>query len=96
MLNQKEINNLSNAFNNFGKAMSEVAYAFVDLASKVFSNTWDVLKKINLDKQLSRKKFIKILMSKGIQRNEANKIAWEIHQKYGKYTVGDLLSGIKK
>lgn len=35
-------------------------------------------------------------MSKGIQRNEANKIAWEIHKKYGKYTVRYLLSAIKK
>ena len=91
-----ENSNLSKAFNKLGKAMSEVANVFVDLASKAFSDAWDVLKKINLDKKLTRKKFIKLLMSKGIQRNEANKIAWQIHQKYGKYTVGDLLPAIKK
>ena len=91
-----ENNSLSKAFNRLGKSMSEVVNAFVDLGSKVFSNLLDVFKKINLDKKLSRKKFIKLLMSKGIQRNEANKIAWEVHKKYGKYTVGEFIVNYKK
>ncbi len=89
-------NSLSNDFNKLVETMVEVVNKLVDLASEAFSNAWQALKKINLNKNLSRKKFIKLLMSKGIQRNEANIIAWEIHKKYGKYTVGDLLSAIKK
>lgn len=40
---------------------------------------------------LSRKKFIKLLMSKGIGRNGANEIAKYILKKNGRYTMIDLL-----
>lgn len=48
---------------------------------------------INIDKSipLTRKKFIKLLMSKGIQRNGANEIAKHVLKKHGKYTMVDLL-----
>ena len=89
-------NSFIDNFNKMGKAISELVNALADSFSKAFSNAWQTLTKINLDKKLSKKKFIKLLMSKGIQRNEANKIACEIHKKYGKYTVRDLLLAIKK
>lgn len=40
---------------------------------------------------LSRKKFIKLLMAKGIGRNGANEIAKHVLKKYGRYTMIDLL-----
>lgn len=40
---------------------------------------------------LSRKKFIKLLMSKGIGRNGANEIAKHVLKKNGRYTMIDLL-----
>ncbi len=40
---------------------------------------------------LSRKKFIKLLMSKGIGRNGANEIAKYILKKNGRYTMMDVL-----
>lgn len=40
---------------------------------------------------LSRKKFIKLLMSKGIGRNGANEIAKYVLKKNGRYTVLDIL-----
>lgn len=40
---------------------------------------------------LSRKKFIKLLMAKGIGRNGANEIAKYILKKNGRYTMIDLL-----
>lgn len=40
---------------------------------------------------LSRKKFIKLLMSKGISRNGANEIAKYVLKKNGRYTMIDLL-----
>lgn len=48
---------------------------------------------INIDNasKLTRKKLIKLLMSKGIQRNGANEIAKYLLKKNGKYTTFDLL-----
>ena len=40
---------------------------------------------------LSRKKFIKLLMSKGIGRNGANEIAKHVLKKNGRYTMIDIL-----
>lgn len=40
---------------------------------------------------LSRKKFIKLLMSKGIGRNGANEIAKHVLKKNGRYTMMDVL-----
>lgn len=41
--------------------------------------------------KLTRKKLIKLLMSKGIQRNGANEIAKYLLKKNGKYTMFDLI-----
>lgn len=48
---------------------------------------------INIDNstKLTRKKLIKLLMAKGIQRNGANEIAKHVLKKNGKYTMFDLL-----
>ena len=40
---------------------------------------------------LSRKKFVKLLMAKGIGRNGANEIAKHVLKKNGRYTMLDLL-----
>lgn len=47
--------------------------------------------KINDSTKLTRKKFIKYLMSRGIQRNGANEIAKYLLKKNGGYTFYDLL-----
>jgi hypothetical protein len=56
-------------------------------------STTNLSMNINIDKSipLTRKKFIKLLMSKGIQRNGANEIAKHVLKKHGKYTMVDLL-----
>lgn len=48
---------------------------------------------INVEKSetISRKKFVKLLMSKGIQRNSANEIAKYVLNRNGRYTLFDLL-----
>ena len=48
---------------------------------------------INIDSsiKLTRKKLIKLLMSKGIQRNGANEIAKYVLNKNRKYTMFDLM-----
>lgn len=48
---------------------------------------------INIDNsmKLTRKKLVKLLMSKGIQRNGANEIAKYVLKKNGKYNMFDLM-----
>lgn len=56
-------------------------------------STTELSMTLNIDysKKLTRKKLIKLLMSKGIQRNGANEIAKYLLKKNGKYTMFDLL-----
>lgn len=46
---------------------------------------------ISASEKLNRKKLIKLLMAKGIQRNGANEIAKYLLKKNGRYTIFDLL-----
>lgn len=46
---------------------------------------------IDGSKVLTRKKLVKLLMSKGIQRNGANEIAKYVLKKNGKYTMFDMM-----
>lgn len=93
----ESINKMSEAFIKFGESISEVAISIVDVYSNIFNNVWSQVKEITkgLDKKISRKRFVKLLMSQGIQRNKANKIACEIHEKKGKYTLLDYVLTIK-
>ena len=52
---------------------------------------WTMSVNIEKSETISRKKFVKLLMSKGIQRNGANEIAKYILNKNGKYSLLDLL-----
>lgn len=56
-------------------------------------STTELSMTINIDSslKLTRKKLVKLLMSKGIQRNGANEIAKHVLKKNGKYTMFDLL-----
>lgn len=56
-------------------------------------STTELSMTINIDSsvKLTRKKLIKLLMAKGIQRNGANEIAKHVLKKNGKYTMFDLL-----
>lgn len=47
--------------------------------------------KIKNSMKLTRKRLIKLLMSKGIQRNGANEIAKYLLKKNGEYTIFDLM-----
>ena len=44
----------------------------------------------SMAKWVSRKRFVKLLMSREIQRNEAKEIANRIFNKYGRYTTYDI------
>lgn len=96
-MNSESIDRMTEAFRKFGEAMGDVAQAIIEVFGEIFSNAWLQIKEITkgLDKNISRKRFVKLLMSNGIQRNEANKIAWKVHTEKGKYTLLDYALTIK-
>lgn len=70
-----------------GTVELEQSYPYEDLSI----SQWTMSVNIEKSETISRKKFIKLLMSKGIQRNGANEIAKYILNKNGKYSLMDLL-----
>ncbi len=96
-MNTESIDRMNEAFRNLGTAMGELARSIVDVFNEAFSNAWEQIKALYfIDKTMTRKRFVKLLMSQGIQRNEANKIAWKVHAEKGKYTLLDYALAVKK
>lgn len=75
---------LTDIIENICKAYVNV---FENLKDKIF-----IFKKM----KISRKRFVKLLMSIGYQRNEANKIAWRYHAEKGRYTFLDFIKESNK
>lgn len=81
----------------FAKAFMPVAEAIKNISTTLchtFIDTWESIKEKmpNFEEmKISRKRFVKLLMSIGYQRNEANKIAWRYHEEKGKYTFLDFI-----
>lgn len=93
VINQ-DLQKLKETFEEAIKPVAETLRIIFDNILQVFNNSWENVKKyisIFEDMKISRKRFIKLLMSIGYQRNEANKIAWSYHSRNGKYTMCDYL-----
>lgn len=80
------------------KPVLEIIKNIFDSLSTAFLEAWKETKfSMNFfNKNITRKKFIKFLMSIGYQRNEANKIAWKYNEEKGKYTILDFMIENKK
>lgn len=97
MENNTELNTLIHNFvETASEAIKPVIEAIKNIAdslSTAFLEAWKEVKfSIDFfDKNITRKRFIKLLMSIGYQRNEANKIAWKYHEEKGKYTILDFM-----
>lgn len=97
MDNNAEIVKLVNElYDNISEAIKPIVEAIKRLAdslSTVFFEAWKEVKYdiSYFDKNISRKKFTKLLISIGYQRNDANKIAWKYHKEKGEYTLFDFL-----
>lgn len=59
-----------------------------DFIRKIDPMSYEVSVKI---KPLSKKRFVKLLMSRGMQRNEANEMAKYVLRKYGEYSPTYLM-----
>lgn len=84
MLLKKALLPLTDVIENICKAYVNV---FENLKDKIF-----IFEKM----KISRKRFVKLLMSIGYQRNEANKIAWRYHAEKGRYTFLDFIKESNK
>lgn len=87
----KTISILEDEYKKIEKVFEEVEKSFrkvADAVCKVSKEIWNILKQIasNLDKELNRKmtkkKFIKLLQSEGIQRNTINEITKNNKEEY--------------
>lgn len=77
------------SFEKFSNAAKEVGIAMSDFAKSLDKCTFEFECEI---KYLKRKRFVKLLMCNGYQRNEANQIARRVWFKNGHYTYFDLLT----
>ena len=66
-----------------------------DNIKKTVNNFYKVIYFI-LDKKISKKKFIKLLQSNGIQRNDINKIVQGNKEKYTYLRYYDIVTKLKK
>lgn len=96
-----DVDAVAESFSNFGRALATA----LNGALETFTQLYNILKnkKIPIShslipymKKISRKKFIKLLMSYKIQRNEANKIADKIHKQRGQYRLSDVCKYVKQ
>lgn len=82
----------------FKKALPSLT-EFIENICKAYVNVFENIKdKIFIFEKMkiSRKRFVKLLMSIGYQRNEANKIVWRYHAEKGRYTFLDFIKESNK
>ena len=87
-----DVGSISQAFARAGETLAKTMNYIID----VFRNV--VPRVLNLElfkKRISRKRFIKLLMADGIQRNEAQKIAIKYHKEQGYYCMFDVYKETK-
>lgn len=83
------VENVSEAIKPLIEAIKRIA----DSLSTAFLEAWKEVKfdMSYFDKNISKKRFTKLLMSIGYQRNIANKIVLKYHEEEGEYTLLDFL-----
>ena len=67
------------------EAFEQIANTIAEISADIFDNTKKAVNNFIytiLDKKISKKKFIKLLQSEGVQRNEINKIVQGNKEKY--------------
>lgn len=99
---KNDVQPIEEATKELGDALKKALLPLTDVIEnicKAYVNVFENLKdKIFIFKKMkiSRKRFVKLLMSIGYQRNEANKIAWRYHAEKGRYTFLDFIKESNK
>lgn len=82
------INNLSDAFGTLAETARSFATALVGIAESLVKNL--------SNKKITKKKFIKLLQSQGIQRNEINRIIRNNKETYTFYRYYNIVVNYQK
>lgn len=99
---KNDVQPIEKATKELGDAFKKALLPLTDVIEnicKAYVNVFENLKdKIFIFEKMkiSRKRFVKLLMSIGYQRNEANKIAWRYHAEKGRYTFLDFIKESNK
>lgn len=99
---KNDVQPIEEATKKLGDAFKKALLPLTDVIEnicKAYVNVFENLKdKIFIFEKMkiSRKRFVKLLMSIGYQRNEANKIAWRYHAEKGRYTFLDFIKESNK
>jgi len=94
--NQEVLDTIHEFYEKVSELIKPVVNALKNIMNALtttFLKAWEEVK-FNIsffDKNVSRKRFVKLLMSIGYPRNMANQIAWNYHNKKGKYTILDFM-----
>lgn len=89
---------VAEAFEGIAKTLSEISEISADVADitkKIVDGVFKVINS-NWNKKISKKKFIKLLQSNGIQRNDINKIVQGNKEKYTYLRYYDIVTKFKK
>lgn len=86
-----DVGSISQAFARVGEIFAKTMNSIID----VFRNVVPRVLNLELFKKISRKRFIKLLMADGIQRNDAQKIAIKYHKEQGYYCMFDVYKETK-
>ena len=99
---KNDVQPIEEATKKLGDALKKALLPLTDVIEnicKAYVNVFENLKdKIFIFEKMkiSRKRFVKLLMSIGYQKNEANKIAWRYHAEKGRYTFLDFIKESNK
>lgn len=86
---------VAKAFEGIAKTLSEKSADVADITKKIVDGVFKVINS-NWNKKISKKKFIKLLQSNGIQRNDINKIVQGNKEKYTYLRYYDIVTKFKK
>lgn len=86
---------VAEAFEGIAKTLSEISADVADITKKIVDGVFKVINS-NWNKKISKKKFIKLLQSNGIQRNDINKIVQGNKEKYTYLRYYDIVTKFKK
>lgn len=86
---------VAEVFEGIAKTLSEISADVADITKKIVDGVFKVINS-NWNKKISKKKFIKLLQSNGIQRNDINKIVQGNKEKYTYLRYYDIVTKLKK
>lgn len=82
-------------FEQIANTIAEISADVADITKKIVDGVFKVINS-NWNKKISKKKFIKLLQSNGIQRNDINKIVQGNKEKYTYLRYYDIVTKLKK